>query len=62
MMRHIGYILLCLLLAACGKDADVRTPMLVAGCYLAENYPGEVEMAIDSVGGDSASSATPTAR
>ena len=52
MMRHIGYILLCLLLAACGKDADVRTPMLVAGCYLAENYPGEVEMAIDSVSGD----------
>lgn len=52
MMRHIGYILLCLLLAACGKEADVRTPMLVAGCYLAEKYPGEVEMDIDSVSGD----------
>lgn len=52
MMRHIGYILLCLLLAACGKDADVGTPALVAICYLAENYPGEVEMAIDSVSAD----------
>lgn len=52
MMRRLGYILLCMLLAACGKNADVLTPAVVATCYLAGTYPGEVEMAIDSVSSD----------
>ena len=51
MMRHSLYIIIALVLAACGSGDKVLSPVSIAEAYLAENYPGEVSLNIDTVSG-----------
>lgn len=50
-MRHALYIFMLLVLAACGSGDKALSPASIAEAYLADNYPGEVSLNIDTVSG-----------